>query len=104
MMEAIKEQTGIKEVDLNTVNFDKRVIKMIQQNLCNKYTLIPFGFHEGKLQVAMHDFEELRKAADKYTNQGICMGEGWMITAEMAVLVEHGIKNKIGRASCRERV
>ena len=55
MMEAIKEQTGIKEVDLNTVNFDKRVIKMIPQNLCNKYTLIPFGFHEGKLQVAMHD-------------------------------------------------
>ena len=43
----------------------------------------------------MHDFEELRKAADKYTNQGICMGEGWMITAEMAVLVEHGIKNII---------
>ena len=55
MMEAIKEQTGRKEVDLNTVNFDKRVIKMIPQNLCNKYTLIPFGFHEGKLQVAMHD-------------------------------------------------
>lgn len=55
MMEAIKEQTGIKEVDLNTVNFDKRVIKMIPQNLCNKYTLIPFGFREGKLQVAMHD-------------------------------------------------
>ena len=43
----------------------------------------------------MHDFEELRKAADKYTNQGICMGEGWMITAEMAVLIEHGIKNII---------
>ena len=55
MMEAIKEQTGIKEIDLNMVSFDKKVIKMIPQNLCNKYTLIPFGFHEGKLQVAMHD-------------------------------------------------
>lgn len=55
MMEAIKEQTGIKEIDLNTVSFDKKVIKMIPQNLCNKYTLIPFGFCEGKLQVAMHD-------------------------------------------------
>ena len=54
-MEAIKEQTGIKEIDLNMVSFDKKVIKMIPQNLCNKYTLIPFGFHEGKLQVAMHD-------------------------------------------------
>ena len=55
MMEAIKEQTGIKEIDLNTVSFDKKVIKMIPQNLCNKYTLIPCGFCEGKLQVAMHD-------------------------------------------------
>lgn len=55
MMEAIKEQTGIKEIDLNMVSFDKKVIKMIPQNLCNKYTLIPFGFCEGKLQVAMHD-------------------------------------------------
>lgn len=40
-----------------------------------------------------HDFNDLRKAADKYISQGVCMGEGWMITAEMAVLAEHGIEN-----------
>lgn len=40
-----------------------------------------------------HDFDDLRKAADKYISQGVCMGEGWMITAEMAVLAEHGIEN-----------
>lgn len=40
-----------------------------------------------------HDFDDLRAAADKYINQGVCMGEGWMITAEMAVLAEHGIEN-----------
>ena len=42
-----------------------------------------------------HDFDDLRRAADKYINQGVCMGEGWMITAEMAVLAEHGIENII---------
>ncbi|MBR1751397.1 MAG: 2-hydroxyacyl-CoA dehydratase [Ruminococcus sp.] len=42
-----------------------------------------------------HDFEHLRKCADKYINQGVKMGEGWLITAEMAALAETGAKNII---------
>jgi predicted nucleotide-binding protein (sugar kinase/HSP70/actin superfamily) len=42
-----------------------------------------------------HDFNKLREAADKYINQGVSMGEGWMITAEMAVLAETGVENII---------
>ncbi len=42
-----------------------------------------------------HDFEHLRKCADKYMNQGVKMGEGWLITAEMAALAETGTKNII---------
>ncbi len=42
-----------------------------------------------------HDFDDLRAAADKYINQGVSMGEGWMITAEMAVLSETGTENII---------
>ena len=42
-----------------------------------------------------HDFECLRKYADKYINQGVKMGEGWLITAEMAALAESGTKNII---------
>ena len=42
-----------------------------------------------------HDFEHLRKCADKYINQGVKMGEGWLITAEMAALAETGTKNII---------
>ncbi len=42
-----------------------------------------------------HDFEELRVYADKYINQGVKMGEGWLITAEMAALAETGTKNII---------
>ena len=42
-----------------------------------------------------HDFEDLRRAADKYISQGVSMGEGWMITAEMAVLAETGTENII---------
>ncbi len=45
--------------------------------------------------VPPHDFEHLRRAADEYISQGVCMGEGWMITAEMAVLAETGVENII---------
>ncbi len=41
----------------------------------------------------MHDFEHLRKCADKVLNQGVKMGEGWLIPAEMAALCETGTDN-----------
>ncbi len=43
----------------------------------------------------MHDFKELRKFADKVINQGVKMGEGWLIPAEMAALAAEGTKNII---------
>ncbi|MFT3951891.1 MAG: 2-hydroxyacyl-CoA dehydratase [Oscillospiraceae bacterium] len=42
-----------------------------------------------------HDFEHLRHYADKYIHQGVKMGEGWLITAEMAALAETGTENII---------
>ncbi len=42
-----------------------------------------------------HDFEELRHIADKYINQGVCMGEGWLIPAEMGALAESGTEDII---------
>lgn len=40
-----------------------------------------------------HDFEHLRHLADKVINQGVKMGEGWLIPAEMAALAEEGTEN-----------
>ncbi len=40
-----------------------------------------------------HDFEHLRRCADKVLNQGVKMGEGWLIPAEMAALCETGTEN-----------
>lgn len=42
-----------------------------------------------------HDFEELRHYADKYMHQGVKMGEGWLIPAEMAALAHGGVENII---------
>ncbi|MBQ8163923.1 MAG: 2-hydroxyglutaryl-CoA dehydratase, partial [Clostridia bacterium] len=41
----------------------------------------------------MHDFEELRKEADELIHQGVKMGEGWLITAEMGCLASSGTEN-----------
>lgn len=40
-----------------------------------------------------HDFEELRANADRFINQGVKMGEGWLIPAEMVSLAETGVQN-----------
>lgn len=55
IIDAIEAQTGIKKIDLNNINFDKKAIKIVPQNLCNKYNLIAFGFEEDKVLVAMSD-------------------------------------------------
>lgn len=55
ILDAIEEQTGIKKINLNEIGFDRRVIKLISQNLCEKYVLIPFDINENKIKVAMSD-------------------------------------------------
>lgn len=55
IIESIEQQTGIKKVDLNTIDFDRKAITLIPQNLCKKYVLIPFGFENNKIKVALAD-------------------------------------------------
>lgn len=59
-------------------SMQKRVIKAFKKN--------------GQFE-PLHDFEHLRSCADKVINQGVKMGEGWLIPAEMAALAETGVKN-----------
>lgn len=40
-----------------------------------------------------HDFNELRHHADILINQGVKMGEGWLIPAEMGALAQSGVEN-----------
>ncbi len=42
-----------------------------------------------------HDFEHLRACADKVLHQGVKMGEGWLIPAEMLALCETGVTNVV---------
>jgi len=40
-----------------------------------------------------YDFNKTRDVAPKYINTGVKMGEGWLLTAEMGELIDHGVKN-----------
>lgn len=55
IIQAIEEQTGIQKIDLNEIIFDKRAIKTVSQNLCEKYGLVPFELAVDKIKVAMAD-------------------------------------------------
>lgn len=55
IIDAITTQTGIEKIDLNNITFDKKAINLIPQSLCNKYNLIPFGFEEGTIKIALDD-------------------------------------------------
>ena len=55
ILDAIEKQTGILRVDLSNITFDRKVLNMIPQALCEKYTLIPFGISDNKVQVALAD-------------------------------------------------
>ncbi len=43
----------------------------------------------------LHDFGHLRRCADLVIDQGVKMGEGWLIPAEMAALAQTGTENII---------
>lgn len=55
IIECVEQQTGIKKIDLNTIEFDRKAIALIPQNLCDKYVLIPFGFDNNTIKVTLAD-------------------------------------------------
>ncbi|MBE7036941.1 MAG: 2-hydroxyglutaryl-CoA dehydratase [Ruminococcaceae bacterium] len=44
---------------------------------------------------APNDFNKTRKLAERYIGRGVKMGEGWLLTVEMAELIEKGVNNVI---------
>ncbi|MDE6775535.1 MAG: 2-hydroxyacyl-CoA dehydratase [Ruminococcus sp.] len=76
-------------------NINSRIYKLGYELIYSKQKeLIKIMKEDGRFE-PLHDFEHLRSLADKYINQGVVMGEGWLIPAEMAALVQSGVENII---------
>ena len=69
------------------------VYKIVYKFLYHMQREIIKIFREDGTFEPLHDFEHLRRCADKVINQGVKMGEGWLIPAEMAALAETGTDN-----------
>lgn len=79
-------QTKNKKTLISKIGYD--FIHMIQKTIIKT-------INEHCVFEAPHDFEHIKKLADKYISQGVNMGEGWLIPAEMAALAETGTENII---------
>lgn len=76
-------------------NMKTHIYEIVYKLLYSKQKeLIKIMKEHGKFE-PLHDFEHLRSLADKYINQGVVMGEGWLIPAEMAALAQSGVENII---------
>ena len=77
---------GINKFTAAIYKFVYRIIHKMQKKIIKIFE------EDGNFE-PVHDFEHLRACADKVINQGVKMGEGWLIPAEMAALAETGVKN-----------
>ena len=75
--------------------FKALIYKLVYNHLHKIQLNIIRQFEEDGNFEPLHDFEHLRKCADKVLNQGVKMGEGWLIPAEMAAFAETGVMNVV---------
>lgn len=55
ILEVLENQTGFERINLDMINIDKKAIKAVPESICLKHDLIPFGFNENKIKIAMWD-------------------------------------------------
>ncbi len=88
---------------INTINdarlYGKKGVKLIAFRYAYKYLIKKQRYIADLIKnagfIPFDDFEELRREADELINQGVKMGEGWMIPAEMGVFAKHGVSGII---------
>jgi len=96
ILEVLEKQTGSKRINLELVNIDKRAIKSVPENICIKNDLIPFGFNESKIKVAMWDPLNIFALDDVYIASGF--------EVESYIATKDEIKRAIERQYSDEQV
>lgn len=79
---------GYKGIKYPVYKLVYRFIRKIQKSVIKQLS-------ESGVFTPVHDFEHLRKCADMVINQGVKMGEGWLIPAEMAAFAATDTPNVV---------
>ena len=80
---------------LGNKNKSQILFKLAYEYLKAKQRAVIKIFNKDKTFKPMHEIEHVRKLADKVLNQGVKMGEGWLIPAEMAAFAESGVNSVV---------
>lgn len=75
--------------DKKGVKFSKFAVKYVE-SLEKTMLNVLKKFPQFKVPIS---FEELKNLGEQYISRGVCMGEGWLLTGEMAELIEKGYDN-----------
>ena len=81
---------------MESINIDKMAIKAVPQNVCVKHDLIPFGFNENKIKIAMWD------PLNIYAIDDVSIASGFEV--ETYVALKDEIKKAIDRCYSDEQV
>jgi predicted nucleotide-binding protein (sugar kinase/HSP70/actin superfamily) len=85
-------------VDRRLYNINKgraRIMKFAYDYLHKKQLDFIALYRENSHFVPPNDFESTRHAVQGYINEGVQMGEGWLLTAEMLELIAGGTKHVV---------
>jgi len=96
IISVIEAQTGITRVKLESINIDRMAIKAVSQNVCEKHDLIPFGFNENRIKIAMWD------PLNIYAIDDVSIASGFEV--ETYVALKDEIKKAIDRCYSDEQV
>ena len=72
-----------------------RVMKALYNYLYKKQQDFISMYREYSSFTPPSDFEKTRSAIKGYIGEGVQMGEGWLLTAEMLELIESGVRNVV---------
>ena len=72
-----------------------RVMRFLNRYLYKKQLDFIAMYREYTSFTPPSDFYKLKKTIEGYIDEGMQMGEGWLLTAEMLEHIEHGVKNVV---------
>jgi len=96
IISVIEAQTGITRIKLESISIDRMAIKSVPQNVCVKHDLIPFGFNENRIKIAMWD------PLNIYAIDDVSIASGFEV--ETYVALKDEIKKAIDRCYSDEQV
>ncbi|MDY6012376.1 GspE/PulE family protein [Clostridium sp.] len=78
LLDILELQLGIPKINLDLIDIDMNAVSTISEGLAKKYNLIPVGFKDGKLVVAMSD------PLNIFAEEDVMLASGYKIDVRIA--------------------